>query len=196
MSTWRQFPVHEFCPFCSILIALCFSLGNSFSLSSTRCTPRKLSNQMWHGKYSLTHTSSVSIKLLVLSFCLEDFEWTIPVHKDINTPVWLVISLCTAYAVSTQVVRVEKDLVPITRTKSMVFSKYTRTIISLTLSWWAGSDTLVQRRETAVSMSGLARLQMYKSFCTSEWKTSELHLSRASKFSSILNESVTTGFGC
>ena len=46
MSMWRKFPVHKFRPFCSILIALCLSWGNSFLLTSTPCTPRKLSNQI------------------------------------------------------------------------------------------------------------------------------------------------------
>ena len=103
ISMCLEYSVHEFRPFLSIQIALWLSWNKTFSFILYPWLFMKFTIHMWYGKYSVTATSSASVELFVLSFCLDDFEWMIPTLNDIVPPVWLCLFMCVANAASTQV---------------------------------------------------------------------------------------------
>ena len=99
-------------------------------------------------------------------------------------PVWLLMSLCMAYAASTHVKIFVKLVAPITLTSLMVSLHHIRSLLNFSQSSSSLSDTLLVRKLSAVSQSSLARFIMNNSFSATEWKTSLLLSSSCTAFGS------------
>ncbi len=91
----------EALPFLSRRIELLLSCSMRFSTIPYPCDSKKLRVQIIIGIMSLTPTNSLSVELLVFSFCLVEAEIGNPLPMVRPPPVWPRIFGCTAKDAST-----------------------------------------------------------------------------------------------
>ena len=90
----NKFPVHEFLPFFSMIIALLLSWENVLWFILYTCYYINTINHKWYGIYSLTPNSSVSVKIVTLILFFDSFLRMMPQPVDIAPPMWIFVFLC------------------------------------------------------------------------------------------------------
>ena len=168
----RDFELHDFVPFLIILMALVLSWKNMFLCTLKPCASIKCVAQMVLGKKSLTPTTSASVELFVLSFCLAHPCITTPLPIDIVPPVCPRMSRWMAYDESTHEYMYDKPHMPMIRRIFFVPIRYDNTLISFSSSPIVGAATLVQRKLTAVSISIRTRFAANSNFAVVWWNFS------------------------
>ena len=123
---------------------------------------------------SYTQTSSASVELLVLILFLLEYAQALPVAMFINTPVWLLVYLCTKNSSSTYHFMFSDLFIGIISGRPMVTCMYFIPLDILLHLSVSGLLTLVQRNYTGVWISGRPLFER----CISCAKNGEKDLSR------------------
>ena len=138
------------------------------------CDSRKWRVQMIIGIMSSTPTNSLSVELLVFSFCLVDVEIGKPLPIVKPPPVCPRIFGCTANEASTYHISNPSLSAPNTKGLTLSFLKYSIRCLSFSQSSLSGALTLVVRNATDRHVSGLALLVTYNIFATMVWKSAAI----------------------
>jgi len=152
------------------------------------CTARNMTAWILYGTYSLVPTSSDSVELFVFSFCLPDLQCKAPHPMDIIPLVCPFISGCTAYDASIHVWSSSRRPAPMMWGSCLVQLTNCKTRFSLFQSCLPDLETRVQRKATAVSISGFAHCLMKRSLAVMLWNNLLFLSSMRSSFSSTSNK--------
>jgi hypothetical protein len=128
----------EALPFRSRRIELLLSCNSRFSMIPYPCDSRKWRVQMIIGIMSSTPTNSLSVELLVFSFCLVDVEIGKPLPIVKPPPVCPRIFGCTANEASTYHISNPSLLAPNTKGRMLSFLKYSIRCLSFSQSSLSG----------------------------------------------------------
>ena len=136
--------------------------------------------QNFYINLSLTPTTLTSVELFVFSFCLLDFQFTIPYPKYMQPPAWLFKSGCNPYTASTHVHNWLRLSATIVLVSYMVCYRCCNTCLNFSLSSLVILVTLVHRNDMAWSLLGFPSFATHSNFATMECRMS------ASYFSSLV----------
>mmetsp|Transcript_8138 Transcript_8138/g.11859 ORF Transcript_8138/g.11859 Transcript_8138/m.11859 type:complete len:138 (-) Transcript_8138:1612-2025(-) len=115
---------------------------------------------------SLNAINSLSVGDFETHFCFRDAANNNAFPMKIANPDCDLASGCDAKAASTFACNWQKSPIFKCNVFCLVLFKYPRTLRNLSLSCTVARVTLVQRKPTAVKMSGLERFDKYNSFAT------------------------------
>ena len=145
------------------------------------------------GRRSSTATSSVSVELLVLSFCLVELLIKDPSPNDIVDPVCPFASGCTPKDPSIHQLTILRLSMVNLSFKSSVQLIYRRSRFNFFQSSTSLVLTRVQRKATGVWVSGQAHFDPNSNFVTIWWNISESFLFSRIAFMSTSNKWWTAG---
>ena len=141
----------------------------------------------------LTPTTSDSVDDLMLSYYLDDFELITPPPNDITPPVWLFISLCTAYEAPTQVKSSVRLSAASMRSSSIADCRKCNRRRNLVQSCSAHFDDLVHKNAVLNLVSGQPRFPTHNSFIKILTKHSIFSSDNGFDSSSISNKPFIAG---
>ena len=129
----------------------------------------------------------------MLSFCLHYFKLITSRPNDIVPPVWLFISLCTAYEASTQVSNSIGLSAASTRSSSIVDFRKCKRRRNLVQSCSVHFDNLVHKNAVVNTVSGRPRFPTHNSFITTLPKYSIFSYGNGFDSLSISNKPFSAG---
>ena len=141
------------------------------------------------GIHSSTLTNSVSVELLVFSFCLVDITVGNPLPSDSPPPVWPRMFGCVANEPSIHHLRMPLPLALRIRGISFDPLRYLTRCLNFDQSSLSGSLARVVRKVIEVQVSGRAHLVAYRVFATIVWKSFALCVPSLVASSSTLKRS-------
>ena len=130
-------------------------------------------NQMFYGTYSLVPINYDLVELLKSSFCFEDLQCTITNPNNIHPTVWILIYRCVVCVAYNHVCICVRLSEPITLNFSILQLRKCNSRFNFFLLSRSILDTLANRNDIAVSISGLTPFAAHNSLSMIEFNISD-----------------------